>query len=80
MLTVQRETLKETQTQRKSEPCSSSLLYLSDIRIQLPDEGKKKLGQAFFDRETDRQNKRVCAIMGMSVRLEVEGLTLFSLL
>lgn len=31
-------------------------------------------------RERDRQNKRVYAIMGMSVRLEVEGLTLFSLL
>lgn len=47
------------------------------LKRQIPDEEKKETGPGVF---FDGQNKRVCAFMGMSVGLEVEGLTLFSLL
>jgi len=51
MLTVQCESLKWTQTQRKSEPCSSFLLYLSVFTSKYQMRGKKKkLGQAFFQK------------------------------
>jgi len=58
MLTMQCESLKWTQTQRKSEPCSSFLLYFSDIHIQILDEGgKKETGPGFFS--TERQTGRI---------------------
>lgn len=55
------------------------VLFLILIYFSWIDTCNRKESNKYMERELDRWNKRVYAIIGMSVWLEVEGLTLFSL-